>query len=435
MILNTVQNPAHLRVVIDARIKPDGTTGGVQQFVTGLVKGLAGLAGPEHYVILVLPDHADWLRPFAGSNQSVVETPRESEQAGSSDDSGDRHLVHRAVAGAKSMALRTGGTKLREALVRVPKSDGFYESFEPDIVHFPFQRYVRCQVPTIFNPHDLQYLHHPGFFAADTLAWSKVTYRTACREAAYVVTPSRYVKEDIEAQLRVPPEKVVSVLSASPLDLYRDRPNGGHPDVQRIYDLPDRFAFYPAQTWPHKNHVRLMQAVRTVKDQHGLEVHLVCTGAQNAHWPVIRRERDDLGLERQVRFLGFISPQEIRALYRLAEFVIFPSLYEGAGLPVLEAFSEDAPIAASRVCSIPEYGGDAVLYLDPLSVEGMARALKQMATDRSLREKLRERGKNRRAIFTWEATAAAHRAIYRAAAGMKLSSEDRDVLADRSRTS
>jgi glycosyltransferase involved in cell wall biosynthesis len=129
-----------------------------------------------------------------------------------------------------------------------------------------------------------------------------------------------------------------------------------------------------------------------------------------------------------VRFLGFVEPAELRALYHLAQFVIHPSLFEGGGLPILEAFNEGAPVACANTTSLPEYAGDAALYFDSTSVESIADAAKRMTSDAALRADLRERGHARVQSFTWERTARAYRALYRKIAGQELSADDHALL-------
>ena len=158
-------------------------------------------------------------------------------------------------------------------------------------------------------------------------------------------------------------------------------------------------------------------------------VNLTCTGRQNDFWPTIKKRINELRLGNQVRFLGFVRPIELRALYHLAQFVVFPSLFEGGGFPVLEAFHEGAPVACSDVTSLPEYGGDAALLFDPTSTESIAEAMYRMSTERELRATLRQRGSARIGLFTWEQTAKTYRALYRQVAGRLLSDEDHHLLA------
>jgi glycosyltransferase involved in cell wall biosynthesis len=158
-------------------------------------------------------------------------------------------------------------------------------------------------------------------------------------------------------------------------------------------------------------------------------MNLVCTGTKNDHWPAIRRQIEQSGLQAHVLFLGYVSPLELRALYRTAQLVVYPSLFEGAGLPVLEALQEGVPVICSDLAPLREYGGDAVLTFDPHSTDSMASSLLRISTDTDLREQLRERGKERARTFTWERTARTYRALYRNVAGVSLSEDDQRLLA------
>ena len=185
---------------------------------------------------------------------------------------------------------------------------------------------------------------------------------------------------------------------------------------------------YPAQYWPHKNHVRLLKSLANLRDKHGIIANLVCTGRRSHDWPRVREQTRALRLDGQVQFLGFVEPGHLRALYRLADFLIFPSLFEGGGFPILEAFQEGAPVACSTATSLPEYGGDAVLLFDPDSTEDMAEAVRRMWSDADLRQSLRTRGSARAQLFTWDQTARTYRALYRKIAGRKLGTEDAALL-------
>jgi glycosyltransferase involved in cell wall biosynthesis len=305
-------------------------------------------------------------------------------------------------------------------------SDGFYESLGAAVVHFPFQLYTPTDVPFLYNPHDLQHLHYPQFFRPEDIAARAASWRPACRDAAAIATDCVWVRHDVAERYAIPSEKIYSIPMGAPTTLY------GAPNdlaaVRQKFDLPSTFAFYPAQTWQHKNHLQLLEALALLRARDNLIVNLICTGAQNEFYRVVAQRVRALQLETQVRFLGFVEPAELRTLYHLAQFVIHPSLFEGGGLPILEAFNEGAPVACANTTSLPEYAGDAALYFDSTSVENIADAAKQMITDAALRASLRERGHARVQSFPWERTARMYRALYRKIAGQELSADDHALL-------
>src|SRR5262249_20194886 len=129
-----------------------------------------------------------------------------------------------------------------------------------------------------------------------------------------------------------------------------------------------------------------------------------------------------------VRFLGMIPHEDLRAIYRLAQFTVLPSLFEGAGLPLVEAWNEGSPVACADTTSLGEHAGDGALLFDPMSAKNIADAIEKMASDSALRERLRERGFARLRSFNWESTAKAYRAVYRRAANRTLTQEDQWIL-------
>jgi glycosyltransferase involved in cell wall biosynthesis len=157
-------------------------------------------------------------------------------------------------------------------------------------------------------------------------------------------------------------------------------------------------------------------------------VHLVCTGHKNSFWPRIEERLHELRLEDQVQFLGVVSPEHLRALYHLAQFVIVPTLFEAASGPLFEAWQEMTPVACSTVTSLPEQASDAALLFDPVSVEAIVEAIARLSSDAELREDLKRRGASRLQDFSWERTAKAYRATYRRAAHRSLNDEDTRLL-------
>ena len=145
-------------------------------------------------------------------------------------------------------------------------------------------------------------------------------------------------------------------------------------------------------------------------------------------WPHIRECLDTLSLNDQVRFLGMVPSEDMRAIYRLAQFVIVPTLFESDSNPMFEAWQDNVPIACSCVTSLPEQAGGATLLFDPFSVEAIADAVQRMATDEHLRDELIRKGQRRLKDFSWERTAKAYRAVYRRAARRPLTDEDRWLL-------
>lgn len=421
-----MKSAPRLRVAINAQLLPDGMYGGVEQAVLGLVHALGRLEDPEtEYLIITDPRAPDWLSRYLGPNQRVlVPPPTFRRRLGS--------LIQRAKRATRPLrpALLPAWRRIRSRFPPQPAtSDGFLESLEVHVAHFPFQAMVLSSVPTIFNPWDLQHLHHPDFFPETVVAWREALYPAWCRHATAIATASRWTKNDLVKHFGIGPEKIHVIPLASATELYGPISPESLPRIQRIHGLPETFAFYPAQTWAHKNHLRLLEALALLRDRHGLRVHLVCTGMLNDFWPTVSRRIAELGLAGQVRFLGFVPATDLKALYRLAQFVVIPSLFEGWGFPLIEAFHEGAPVTSAATTSLLEYAADAALLFDATSVESIAAAVGRMATDPGFREELRRRGQDRKGAFSWGRTATAFRALYRKVAGLPLAEQEEALLA------
>ena len=429
----------HLKVAIDLRVLP-GKAGGSAQFVSALISSLSRLAdGPETYVLIV-PSQAqlDWLKPFSGTNQLFVVKTAMSKRDEQRHASSNGHVTFPGLLKRSLGPLRPAARYLQGLLSspvppsnwpEVPVSDGFYESLGCDVIHFPTQGFILCALPTVYNPHDLQHLHYPQFFSPQDIAARETVYSAGCHYARTVVVGSQWAREDVASQYRLSPEKIQVIAEGAPTQLYVEPSSEVLARVKSQYHLNKPFALYPAVTWPHKNHLHLLEALAYLRDTRGLEVQLVCTGSRyDEFWPCIEKGLEDLNLRSQVSFLGFVPEEDLRALYQLSQFLVEPSLFEASSLPIFEAWSEGVPVACSDRTALPEQVLDAALLFKPESIESIATAMEKMVTDSDLREKLRERGFRRLKDFDWARTAKAYRAVYRRAAGYPLTEEDHWLL-------
>ena len=416
-----------LRVVIDARFR-DGTSGGVQQWVIGLAAALTALDDDtEEYFFLVEPGHHRWLDPFLGDRSYILVRGRPPLV---------RRIAHRGRRGARALTQRTltflGSPS--EALpaaghrppASIPRSDGTIEKIHADVMHFTFQKAFRTSVPSLYQPWDLQHLHLPAFFTAGQWEARESTYRAACEQARLVIAPSAWVKRDLVDQYDLAPDRIAVVNVPPVVTAYTDP---SPQDIQAIVGrlgLPERFIYYPAQDWPHKNHIRLFEALAQLRAD-GVTVPLVCTGHFGQRRDELEQVARDLGLADEVMFLGYLQPTDIKILYHRARALVFPSLYEGWGLPIVEAFSSGLPVACSDVTSLPELVGDAALVFDPYDPAAIATAIRRLWTDDELAAGLARRGREAAGRFDWRQTALIMRAHYRRVAGSTLSDEDRSL--------
>jgi glycosyltransferase involved in cell wall biosynthesis len=179
---------------------------------------------------------------------------------------------------------------------------------------------------------------------------------------------------------------------------------------------------------PHKNHFNLVEALALLRRK-GLVVPFVSTGEKTEFHATIEERARQLGVEAQIRFLGFVSALELQCIYRLSRCVVIPTKFELASFPLWEAFLAGSPAAWSAVTSLPEQAGDAALLFDPDQPEEIATSLRSLWTDEALRHELVERGKDNVSRLSWERTARTFRALYRRVAGQVLDPGDHGLLA------
>ncbi|NPV68474.1 MAG: glycosyltransferase family 4 protein [Anaerolineae bacterium] len=408
-----------LRVCLDARMI-DGQWGGVQQVVIGLASALSGLEdGDETYAFLVYEDACAWLEPYIGGPCRLLKhglAPRPAT------------WKQKVKAAPLVQSLWKPLSRYWHRTIPVPVSDGAIEQAGIGLMHFVTQNGFLTDIPSIYQPWDLQHLHLPELFTQAEINSREIRYRRFCHQAAAVAVASRWARVDLLHHYRLPEDKVIVVPMASVLAAYTPPTADDLAQTARKFALPERFIFYPAQTWPHKNHLSLLDALASLRAD-GLTVPLVCTGTLNEFYPRIAAHVRRLGLEQQVRFLGYVAPADIQCLYRLAEAVVIPSRFESWGLPVSEAFMAGVPVAASTATSLPELVGDAGLLFDPTQPAEIAAAVRCLWVNEALRCTLIRRGIERARLFSWERTARIFRAHYRRITGRQLTEEDRALVA------
>ena len=263
---------------------------------------------------------------------------------------------------------------------------------DADVAHFPFSvplpRTTRG-TPYVQTLLDVQHLDLPELFSAPERGYRRLMYDRPARRAAAVITISEFARRRAIEHLRLDPAKVhVAHLGVDPSE-------HGFVSGPR-----DEFILYPARPWPHKNHRRLVTAVELLRRRRP-SVRLVLTGGG----------LEDLGaMPEWVERRGLVQQQELAELYQRASCLVFPSLYEGFGLPPLEAMASGCPVAAASSGSLPEICGDAAIYFDPTDPQAIAEGIERALEGRSF---LVERGLARVQRFSWVACAEIHARVYR----------------------
>jgi len=252
---------------------------------------------------------------------------------------------------------------------------------------------------------DIQHEYYPEFFSEHERAERHKIYSDAVRRADHICAISEFTRQTLIERLNVSPDRVTTTpLAADPIFYPDNRQRVNHTAVLNKYGLPQgQYLFFPGNTWPHKNHRTTFQALHILRETYHLDPPLVCTGSiKEAHVELLDMLRD-LGLKDRVRFLGYCPISDMPALYGGAAALVFPSLFEGFGIPLIEAMWCNCPIVCSNTTSLPEIAGKAALFFDPRSPEQLAEAMYRVLTDAELRHTLVECGRQQAQKFSWHA--------------------------------
>jgi glycosyltransferase involved in cell wall biosynthesis len=279
--------------------------------------------------------------------------------------------------------------------------------------HYVLPALTPCR--SVVTIHDCIHLRFPqylpnrlGYVYARSFLW------LATHRSNRVLTVSEASKRDILEYFRIPPEKIDVIYNGID-ERFSQEP--AVEDVDRVrerYRLDGPFVLYAGNIKPHKNLGRLIAAFDILRrgGPEFEEVKLVIIGDEISKYAALRHAVHRHKLHKHVRFFGFVPARTLAILYRLAAVFVFPSLYEGFGLPPLEAMASGTPVITSNVSSLPEVVGDAAILIDPLQPDAIADALRRVLSDTALRDDLRRRGLERARHFSWEQSVRRVRQIY-----------------------
>jgi glycosyltransferase involved in cell wall biosynthesis len=272
----------------------------------------------------------------------------------------------------------------------------------PDVCHFTnYLAPVFCGVPYVVTVHDMSLFMVPRYHTFKKLILDRTLIPIVTRRADAVLTHSESAKRDIVRILRVPPSKV-SVSGAGTAGLFRLVEDRAHLEAVRArYGLHGPYILYVGNIEPRKNIRRLVRALAVLK-KWGLPHRLVIVGQFAWQYSPVFKEIERLGLRSDVVFTGYVPDEDLPAIYSAAESFVYPSLYEGFGLPLIEAMACGTPVVTANTSSLAEVGDGAALLINPRSVEQIADALFRLHVEPGLRRSLRERGLRRAADYTWE---------------------------------
>lgn len=287
----------------------------------------------------------------------------------------------------------------------------YVRHFSPDLCHIPLNVVsVAMPSPYVVTVHDMSSLL---FDHQRTLRknFRRFQFRRGLLRAERVIAVSQATREDIEDLFGVPSERISVVYNApDPQFLHDDLQPGEMEHILARYQVTYPFILYAGNIRPQKNIRRLVEAFAVVRghlESHPVyrDLRLIIIGDEISRYPDVRLTVIQTRVEQVVRFLGFVPLKTLKVFYKAAAAFVFPSLYEGFGLPPLEAMACGAPVVASNVSSLPEVVGDAALLVNPVNVFDIAAGIREVLTNESLRAELVAKGHRRVRQFSWERTA------------------------------
>jgi glycosyltransferase involved in cell wall biosynthesis len=343
-----------------------GVVGGSETYMSRLMSGLAERSTAFDYTIFAVPQFAD-AHPELAKTFKMAYAPVTGQWKSF------------RVAGENSWLVRQC-QKRKIALVH-------HAGGVIPVVH---------RARPILTIHDLQYMYYPEYFTTAKLNYLKLMVPRSAEAARLILVPSEFTRRTIIERLDIDPSIVIVVPHGiSPRE--RSAPTQ---DIRENYELSDPYFLYPAITYPHKNHLVLIEAFAKVLGAHPDTV-LVLTGAKGSMETRIASEIKSLAIEDRVRRLGYVPAADLDALYHEAVAMCFPSRFEGFGAPVLEAMSRSCPVIAADATALPEVVAEAGRLVSPDNVDGWAQEMNDLLEDFALRDQLVKAGLERAHEFTW----------------------------------
>jgi len=364
-----------VRIGIDARKLHDF---GIGTYIRNLLRQLARMDCQTEFVILCRPEDRETVAALGDNFRAVVQTA-------------PNYSISEQL--RIPLALAREGVTLFHA------------------PHYVLPPLVRCK--SVVTIHDCIHLMFPQYLP-NRLAYSyaRTSIRLAARRATRILTVSESSKRDILRFVDTEPDKIDVIYNA-----YDDRfaIDPREEDVVRVrerFQLESEFVLYAGNVKPHKNLERLIEAFHLVRKRGLDHLKLVMIGDEISKYTALRRAVHQHQLHKYVRFLGYLPEVTLAVMYRLAGVFVFPSLYEGFGLPPLEAMASGTPVVTSNVSSLPEVAGDAAVLVDPYDPRSIADGIYRVLSDERLRRDLRRKGVARAGMFSWEQSVRRVRAIY-----------------------
>ena len=277
---------------------------------------------------------------------------------------------------------------------------------KPDVIHVQFTGPLICGVPQVVSVHDVSFLEHPEYFTWPRCVQLRLTVSRTVQRAARVLTGSEFARQSILRAYPVNPDRVVTIpIASNPIFRHQPRDRAICQTRERL-NIDGPFILTVGDLQPRKNHIGLIQAFEGLVGTYPQIRHkLVLAGKDTWFAPHVHEAAKNSRLSDRILFTGFVEDEDLLQLYNACDCFVFPSFYEGFGIPILEAMACGRAVACANTCSMPEVADGAGILFDPHSKREIARALADILLDSELRARLERLGTQRAHLFSWNRTA------------------------------
>jgi glycosyltransferase involved in cell wall biosynthesis len=276
----------------------------------------------------------------------------------------------------------------------------------PDLLHVQYTGPLFCPVPMVVSVHDVSYLEYPEFFTRSRALQLRYTVERTVRAAARILTPSEFSKAAIIRNYGLSEDKVTVVHNAVSSLFHPMQRQLAVNWVRKNFSIPDPFVLTVGDLQPRKNHLGLIQAFENlIRHNPQLPHHLVMVGKETWFAPAVRSAAEKSAIADRLHFTGWVSDEDLRHFYGACEMFVFPSFYEGFGLPILEAMACGRAVACSNTSAMPEVANASALLFDPSQADEITRAMRDLLLDPQLRQRSERLGSQRASLFTWSRAA------------------------------
>jgi glycosyltransferase involved in cell wall biosynthesis len=383
-------------------VLPGGENGGAKIFVLELLNHLAEMVPQTQFVLLTQAASHEELATLDRPNMRrlMVIGPIEPNSL-RPQLMGLASRILRQLPGRLRSLIRRYGYKLMARLKR-SGSSSLLSGMDVDLLFCPFTAptYFEPGIPTVCTIHDLQYKTYPEFFSPEDVSLRNRVFIDTCRRASAIAVVSGYSRE-VAIQHGSLSHNLIRTIHHRIAQRTSDKAKMDNDVLVRLGLIPEKYLIYPANFWKHKNHEMLLTAFGIAcHGQLPADIKLVCTGAPGVRQEWLMSAARTMSLGDRVLFPGYLPNAELAALMANCTGVVFPSLYEGFGLPVIEAMAAGVPVACSNMTSLPEVAADAAILFDPRVPTRIAQAMISLAENEALRTQLIQAGLQRAAEFS-----------------------------------